>query len=263
MSTAENGNDEEERRVGTYVYGVVPGDVEIVPESQGVGDPPGDIELVRRGDVAALVSEVDVSQKLGRPDDLKLHERLLDSTVGAEIPVLPMRFGAVMSSRDAVSEELLGVHHDLFAAALEELEGRAEYIVHGRYDEATVLREVLSENSAAASLQDQVKDLPEDQAQNLRIELGETINQAIEAKREADSGRAVETLTEHAIATAARPPSHELDAVNVAVLAELSREKEIEGAVEALADDWEGRVNLSLRGPLAPYDFVVQLKPED
>jgi hypothetical protein len=262
MATSEKGKAGEKRR-GTYVYGIVPGDVDLVADSEGVGDPPGEIELVQQGEVAALVSEVELDKKLGRPKDLKLHERLLDATVAADIPVLPMRFGAVLSSREAVTDELLAVHHDLFAAALEELEGRAEYIVHGRYEEDAVLQEVLSENSAAASLQERVKDLPKDEAQNLRIELGETINQAIEAKREVDSGRAVEVLTEYAVATAARPPSHELDAVNVAVLAKLSEEQDIEEAVEALAGDWEGRIKLRLRGPLAPYDFVVQPKPGD
>ncbi|MDA1360711.1 GvpL/GvpF family gas vesicle protein [Glycomyces luteolus] len=261
MTPPENGKAE--RRVGVYVYGIVPGDVELVPDSKGVGDPPGEIQLVHQGDVAALVSEVELDKKLGRAADLKLHERLLDSTVAAEIPVLPLRFGAVLSSREAVSDELLGTNSDLFASALEELEGRAEYIVQGRYEEEAVLREVLSENSAAASLKDQLKDLPEDEAENLRIELGETIHQAVEAKREADSGRVIEALADHVVATAAREPSHELDAVNVAVLAKLSDEKEIEESVEALASDWEGRVNLRLRGPLAPYDFVVQLKPGD
>ncbi|MEV3937921.1 GvpL/GvpF family gas vesicle protein [Glycomyces sp. NPDC049804] len=260
MSKAEDGNGEKPR-VGTYVYGIVPGDVELVPDTKGVGDPPGDIELVQEGDVAALVSEVELGKKLGRPEELKLHEHLLDATIAANIPVLPMRFGAVLKSKTAVSKELLAKHHDLFASALEELEGRAEYIVHGRYREQAVLQEVLSENSGAAKLQEQIKDLPEDEAKELRIELGETIGHAIEAKREVDSGRAVEALEEHAIATGARPASHELDAVQVAVLVELSKEKEIEEVVEALAHDWEDRMDLSLRGPLAPYDFVVQLKP--
>jgi hypothetical protein len=38
------------------VYGIVPGDVELNSGVQGVGDPPGEITLVRSGDLAALVS---------------------------------------------------------------------------------------------------------------------------------------------------------------------------------------------------------------
>lgn len=158
--------------MGTYVYGIVPGDVELVPDTEGVGDPPGEVTLVRHGELAALVSEVDISQPLGQPDDLRVHEHLLDSTVAAGIPVLPVRFGAVLGDEDAVTDELLAKHHDLFAAALNELEGSAEYVLHGRYVEDVVLREVLTENSAAARLRDQLRDRPGEADQDLRIQLG-------------------------------------------------------------------------------------------
>ena len=247
--------------MGTYVYGIVPGDVEIVPDTEGVGDPPGEVTLVRHGELAALVSEVDVSQPLGQPDDLRLHEQLLDSTVAAGVPVLPVRFGAVLEGEDAVTDELLAKHHDVFAAALNELDGRAEYVVHGRYVEDVVLREVLSENSAAAGLRDQLRDRPDEADQDLRIQLGEIVTSAIEAKRNADTGKAIELLKPHAVAVSLREPTHERDAVHVAFLIELDKEKDFDDAVDALGRDWDGRVRLRLRGPLAPYDFVVTLKP--
>jgi hypothetical protein len=75
----------------------------------------------------------------------------------AQVPVLPLRFGAVVTTAQAVAEELLAAHHDRFAAALHELEGRAEYLVKGRYMEAAILAEVLSENEQAARLQDRIQ----------------------------------------------------------------------------------------------------------
>jgi hypothetical protein len=246
-------------RVGVYVYGIVPGDVEVVPDTRGVGDPPGDVTLVRHGELAALVSEVDVDRPLGRPDDLKVHERLLDSTVAAGVPVLPVRFGAVLADEDAVTDELLAEHHDLFAAALEELDGRAEYVVHGRYVEETVLREVLAENGAAARLRDRLRDDPD---QDLRIQLGEIVNSAIGAKRNADTGKVIELLRPHTVASSIREPVHEQDAVHVAFLVDLAAEQEFDDAVDALGRDWDGRVKLRLLGPLAPYDFVVTLRPD-
>ena len=62
---------------------------------------------------------------LGTPDDLHAHQQLLDATA-AQVPVLPLRFGAAMATLEAVAGELLAVHHERFAAALAELEGRAE-----------------------------------------------------------------------------------------------------------------------------------------
>src|SRR5262249_10134457 len=108
-----------------YVYGIVPSDVELTADMPGVGEPPGQIWIVRSGDLAALVSEVDPAMPLGSPADLRAHEEILDATA-AEVPVLPLRFGAVLASEEAVATELLADNHDEFAAALDELDGRVE-----------------------------------------------------------------------------------------------------------------------------------------
>jgi Gas vesicle synthesis protein GvpL/GvpF len=107
---------------GCYVYGIVPHDVEPVPGALGVGDPAGQVQVVRHGEIAALVSEVNVARPLGRPEDLRAHQELLDGTV-TTVPVLPFRFGAVMTDAGAVAEELLAPQHEEFAAALEDSTG--------------------------------------------------------------------------------------------------------------------------------------------
>jgi len=59
-----------------------------------------------------------------------------------------------------------------------------------------------------------------------------------------------------------RKPTHELDAVNVAVLAEVDHQEELQSIVDDLSENWQGRVELRLLGPLAAYDFVVARKPK-
>src|SRR5688500_16750044 len=92
-----------EHRVGYYIYGIVPSDVEVDPSARGIGDPPIQVQAIRRGEIAALVSEIDIDSPIGRPQDLLAHESLLDATA-AEVPVLPVRFGAVVGSLDAVAD---------------------------------------------------------------------------------------------------------------------------------------------------------------
>jgi len=158
-----------------YIYGLVPGDVELTADARGIGDPPGKVELVRHQGIAALVTEIDATRPLGRPEDLMAHQRLLDAA-SAETPVLPLRFGAVLTGLPAVSDDFLAPHDDEFAAALEELEGRAEYVVKGRYVEQAVLTEVLSENREAARLRDSIRAAGnQDATRDLRIRLGEMV----------------------------------------------------------------------------------------
>lgn len=243
------------RATATYVYGIIPSDVELTPGTRGVGDPPTAVELVRHGEIAALVSDISTDRPLGRPDDLVAHERLLDATA-AEVPVLPLRFGAVVTDSRAVVDELLAPHQDEFLATLNELEGRAEYVVKGRYVERAVLREVLDEDPEIARLRDEIRGRPEEATWDARMRLGELVNTSIEAKREADTGELVGALDPLCVSILVREPTHERDAAHVALLADTERWPEIEEVLNEFGTRWAGRVELRLLGPLAPYDFV-------
>lgn len=201
-----------------YIYGIVPEDVELAPDARGVGDPPGQILLVRHDGIAALVSEMPAARQLRRTADLAAHRELLDAAA-AEVPVLPVRFGTLVASREAVAGELLGPHYDEFAAALRELDGRAQYVVEARYD------------GRAAGEADP----------------GEAVGSAI-----------TDEVSQYSAATRVRERSDEGGA-DVALLADTAGQDDLEQATAKLAADWEGRVTLRLRGPMAPYDFVADL----
>ena len=241
-------------QTGLFIYGIVPSDVEATPDAEGVGDPPGEVTAIRLGDLAALVSEVGLEEPVGRPADLTAYQRLLDGTA-AVAPVLPVRFGTVVTGPDAV-QDLLEAHHDRFAAALAELEERIQYTVHGRFDEQQLISEILAANRGAAQLAEQVRGRPEAAAREQRIRLGEMISQAVELRREAENRELIEALTPYAVLTAPRAPSHELDAVNVAFLVGPDDEENFVRALEDFAEQRRDLIRMRLAGPLAPYDFV-------
>jgi hypothetical protein len=240
---------------GVYVYGILPGDVEVEPGAPGVGDPPGEVRAIRYRDLTALVSDVDLDRPLGRAEDLFTHEELLDSSA-ADVPVLPLRFGAVLASDEAVSDELLGPHYDEFATALRQLDGHAEYVVKGRYAEQTALAEVIAENPEAAELSQQIRGADPDATRDQRIQLGEIVSNTIEARRQADTRALGDAVSKYVAASAVRPPTHELDAVYCAFLVETGKAEALRKQVERLAGEWQDRMELQLIGPLAAYDFV-------
>lgn len=248
------------QKTGIYVYGIFPADIKVTADQKGVGDPPGPLRVVRHRDLAALVSEVDLTRPLGSPEDLRTHKDLLDSSAAA-MPVLPLRFGAVLASEEAVARELLEEHHDEFAQALSELDGLAEYVVKGRYVELAVLDEVLSGSRRAAQLRDEIRGLDADATRDARIQLGEIISDAIAAKREEDTRVVGERMAGHCVASLVRGPTHERDAVHVAFLVDVSQEQELEQVVKDLAETSAGRVGFRLLGPMAAYDFVATTEP--
>jgi hypothetical protein len=246
---------------GIYVYGVVPADVEVQKNAKGVGEPPAKVDVIREGDVGALVSSISTKDPLGRPEDLEAHARLLDGTAGVA-PVLPLRFGAVMTDEESVAQELLRDHHDEFAEALNALEGHAEYIIKGRYDEEAFLSRLLSENREAAQLRDDIREKPKDASRNSRMALGELIANVLEQQRDSHTRAVAEELDDIVEQMSSREPTHEWDAVNLAMLAEVDRQADLEDVVDRLNEEWGELLSLRLLGPLAAYDFVVTAKPE-
>ena len=243
-----------------YVYGILPGDIEMASDLPGVGDPPGKVRVVRSGGLAALVSDVEPDRPLGSPEDLAAHKEILDASA-ADAPVLPLRFGAVLADEDAVAHELLDEHSDEFSDALRELDGRAEYVVKGRYVEQAILEEVLSQNKQAARLRDQIRGADPDATRDARIKLGEIINDAVTEKREKDTRTLGKSMADHCEASLVRDPTHELDAVHVAFLVRIDQDEQIERVINDLGEQWRGRVEMRLLGPMAAYDFVGATEP--
>ena len=66
----------------------------------------------------------------------------------------------------------------------------------------------------------------------------------------------------HCVASVVREPTHELDAIHVAFLAEVGQEPGMQQVIEDLTRALEGRIELRLLGPIAAYDFAGTTPPE-
>jgi hypothetical protein len=243
-----------------YVYAIVPAGTDLPDGLSGTDE--GELSLIQHGEIAAVVSEVMAERPLGTRTDLLGHERVVESLT-AGTTVLPMRFGAVVRTAGAVADELIVPYHDWFAGVLEDLAGRAEFIIFGTYVQDAVLREVLTENPEAMRLRESVRELPEDAGYYERIRLGEVIVQALEGKRAADNAALAREIAPHAVAVAPRRPTGDDTAADVAFLVSDAGRQQFEDAVDDLGRRWADRIRLRMVGPLAPYDFVPPAPEEE
>jgi hypothetical protein len=240
---------------GIYVYGVLAASTEMPDDLESVGDDNTPVRLVSHGDIAAVVSEVYLTRPLGTPEDLLAHERVLDA-FAASTTVLPMRFGGVVNSVDAVTDELLAPHLDHFKEVLAELDGMVQFSVRGRYVDDAHLREIVNEENEVSELRDALQEVPEDAGYEERLKLGELVSEAVVRKRAADADRLVTALSSSVVATAPREVAGDDDAFDVAFLVERGVRDQFEHDLDDLGDQWSGRISLRLVGPLALYDFV-------
>lgn len=229
---------------GCRLYGIVPAAARTV----------GEISLVAHREIAALVRPVPTPPARSSRQDLLGYARVLDR-LAETTAVIPMRYGTVLPSVEAVRRQVLAPHHDSFAAALAQLAGRAQFTIRASYLPDVALREVLAERPDALRLHRHLRQRP---TPGLRMRLGEVVSRGIAAKRRADAAGMAKALRPGAVAVRVRLwQSAEVDPIGeVAFLVELRRREQFEAAAEALARQWHGRVRLRLLGPMAPYHFV-------
>jgi hypothetical protein len=247
---AEVGPDPGDR--GLFVYAVVPADLGLPEDLHGLDDAP--LALVRRGRVAAVVSDMALVRPPGRRADLTAYTQVIEGLASTG-PVAPVQFGAVALGEDALDEDLLGPGEDDLAAVLESLRGRVQYNLRASYVEDVVLAEVVSADPTIRQLRERTRLVPDEAARADKLRLGELVSQALEDKGADDGGMVLDAVLPLVEDHVVRPgsPEHPLD---VALLVADDRQDELVGRLEELAEAVHERMRLSLVGPLPAYDFT-------
>jgi Gas vesicle synthesis protein GvpL/GvpF len=235
-----------------YVYGVVSaaGDP---PSAAGIGG--GAVQLVKAGEIAALVSDIDREElTLGR-EAMTAHERVLEDALAAGT-VLPMRFGVVMADADAVRTELLEARNSELRDQLEELAGKIELRVRATYEEDQLMREAVAQDPEILRLRDSLRGVPEDATYYARIQLGELVAGAVERSRQADADAILAELSPLAVAVDVGGQAHERIALNASFLVERERIDTFDQQVDRIGRAQAGRLRFKYVGPLPPHSFV-------
>lgn len=108
---------------GVYVYAIIRAAGPLPADARGVGSPAAPLRLIRRGRVAAVVSEAPPALRARRRDLLAHQELLL--RLSEQGPVLPMRFGMIAADEETVLDRL-AVQEAEHLVALEHLSDGVE-----------------------------------------------------------------------------------------------------------------------------------------
>ena len=264
MTSTKDATQARDTSRASYIYGIVPAGVRIPDGLEPIprGDDDGELGLVTEGRLAAVVSDVAADRALGSRRDLMAHEAVLNA-IAQETPVLPMRFGAVVTDDDAVADELLAPHQDYFVKALEQLKGHLEFRLRGDYDQDAVLTRILEADPRIQQMREKIEGVDEDASYYDRIRLGEAISQAMDQLRADDAQACVDALAKFAVATEVKEAGGENGAVHLAFLVRTDHRSDFERAVDDLGDAWSGRVELRLIGPTAAFDFLPEFDAPD
>jgi hypothetical protein len=244
----------EELLTGWCVYGVVSAPTGRVPPGlAGIDDAP--LDLVVRGDIAAVVGEMRLDRPPGRRADLMAYSRVLDALADSGA-VVPVRFGSVLPDAASIVDDVLAPNEAWFVDLLEQLTGRRQFTVRAAYHDQVALVEIVRADPRVAELRQRTRDLAGDAGYADRVLLGELVARAMEAKVEVDAGILLDAIVPFTAAHRVTLGSGADDVATITVLVDDDRRGEFEQQLEDLAEAVHERIRLQLVGPTAPYDFV-------
>jgi hypothetical protein len=252
---------------GTYIYCIAraqPFAQDGLPfTTPGIGGPDKPVRLLTYGDLAAVVSDATRDDYDVTRENLLAHQRVIMQAL-TRSDVLPVSFGTVAESDRQVQEQLLHGTADDLHGALEEVQGCIELELKVLWNEEQLFTEIMAEDDDIRALRDSIAGLAPATTQYERVQLGERIAAALQAKSEAEAAVLREALEPLAVETRVNDNLGDMMLLNAAFLVDRSQEQAFDAAVQALSEAQAGRLIFQYVGPLPPYNFVdIELRWEE
>jgi|GEM_PF-5789103 len=242
-----------------YFYGVVRGDHSGPLTGVTSVDGDGPVYGIAYRDLTVIVSDAQKQRyEISRRNVLG-HEAVVTALM-ERFAVLPARFGSVRN-RDAIADELLGTYYERLRAQIERVDGMVEIgLVVRWFNIKSIIAEIVA---ADPWLPKARRRLAIAQAsQNMRLDVGKRVEQLLAAKRSAEGANIVNALKE----CAAQHGVHlnecgeEAMVLDASFLVQRGEIDAFAAAVKAHDSKVDGRYQMTVGAPAAPYGFVPQLE---
>jgi hypothetical protein len=237
-------------RSPVYVYGVTTSGARL-GGTKGLAD--ATVDLVEHGEVAAIASIAPPTLRAKRRDVLRHTEVLQKAVVSGT--VLPLAFGIVFATQASVVDDFLAPRYEELVGLLQHFEGMAELNVRTFYREEAVLAEIVRDERRIAELREATRSSRAPEA--LRVELGESVARALDARRARDADAILSTLLPLARDVAVEERRAEYEVLRASFLVDVAAIERFDARMEDLAREQHGRMLFKYTGPLPPHSFVA------
>jgi hypothetical protein len=242
-----------------YFYGVVAGAHEGPMGDLTPIDGEGQVYGLAYDDLTVVVSDAHKERYEVTRKHVLGHEAVVTALM-ADYRLLPARFGSVRP-REAIVEELLVAFHDPLSMHLQRLAGHVEVTLHVKWtDFQPIVAEVVAADSWLRAARKRMATSRT--SQNVRLDVGKRLEQALAAKRISEGAAIVEGLQKlmHIDGVVQNEDPAESTVLNAAFLLGIGQVDEFTQAVQSYDSQFEGRYFMALGNPAAPYAFVPQLE---
>jgi len=240
---------------GKYLYAVVRASDSRGFEAKGIGGRGDPVYTISDGHLAAVVSDSPQTEYDNSRRNMMAHQLVLEEVMQS-FNLLPVRFGTIATDTAMITEKLLKARRNELDHLLEQMRGRVELGLKATWREEVVFREILDENPAIRKLRDGIARRPVNSTHFDRIQLGERIAKAMDAKRMVDEQLILDRLKPFAHKTKLNKPIGDQMVINAAFLLEQEVEPGLDAAIRQMDAEIGERFRFKYVGPVPPYNFV-------
>lgn len=240
-------------RTGKYVYCIVGARRE---ESYGpIGMAGGgEVHTVRYDGLAAVVSDAPLAKYPVSRENALTHQRVVEAVM-ARTTVLPVRFGTVAETEEEMVK-ILEERQGEFRDTLGRMRGKVELGVKAIWKPGVVFREIEEEIPAIRRLKSEIQGRPPERTHFQRIQIGEWVEAALQAKREREGREVLEALLGLCEDCRENRALHDRMLLNAAFLVSERKQPAFDGALNSLEAEKGDRMDFKYVGPVPPYNFV-------
>jgi hypothetical protein len=238
---------------GRYLYCIVrPGTTDGL-DLRGIDDQP--ISVVADADLAVLVSPSAVKRyRLSRQYTLG-HELIIERAM-TRGTVLPIKFGTVAETEDAIREKVLQARSDDLRRLMIAMDGKVELGLKVIWNQERIYADIVARDAKIRGLRDQLAGRPPSEAHYERVRLGELVEEALTDRRLEDADAIMARLEPLSNDTRRNDIYGEMMILNAAFLVETAREAEFDAVIQALDAELNNLMTFKYIGPLPPFNFV-------
>ncbi|HXR24930.1 MAG TPA: GvpL/GvpF family gas vesicle protein, partial [Candidatus Binataceae bacterium] len=213
---------------GRYIYAVVTESAEQALNFKGLDDRP--IYTIAHRGMAAVVSDLERARIRPERRNLAAHRAVLSGLMAVEEAVLPMRFGTIAASANAI-KSLLSFNRNIFESQLKQIAGKLEMGVRVVWDVPNIFEYFIDQHPDLKEARDRLFGGGNQPSQNDRIELGRMFERLHAAVRVAHCATVEEELGPLCAAIKRGTLRDDREVMNLACLVGKDRRAEFEQGV--------------------------------
>lgn len=239
---------------GKYIYCIIAVREPKTFGSLGIGGRGDELYTICSGRVAAVVSDSPIMDYPLCRENILAHEKAIEEVM-KEHTVLPVRFDTIAEDEEKV-KRILEKECDKFQGLLDKIKDKKELGLKAIFKEDVIYTDILEKYEDIRVLKEKVAALPPEKTYYQRIEIGTTVEAALQKEKEIYEDDILDTLSPLAVEVKTSNTYGERMIVNAAFLVEKQKEAQFDRKVEGLDAKYGDKVKFKYVGTLPPFNFV-------